>query len=188
MCRVVIACVVAILLGYSFDRAIAEFKNEDLERAIKATALVELPNGGGFGTAFCINSDGYFVTSRHIVNGIGIGGKLTLVLSPGGAGETAIEATVAKVAEKDDLALLRAPKAPKTPALELGDNSKLHETMSITAFGYPYGKLLGVEKQKYPNISVNVGRVTALRGERTAGSGATECVPRSALREGRAEL
>ena len=73
MRRVVITVVVAILLGNPVDRAIAELKNEDLERAIKATALVELPNGAGFGTAFCINSDGYFVTNRHVVDGIGAG-------------------------------------------------------------------------------------------------------------------
>ncbi len=120
MYRVVIATVVAILWGNLVDRAIAELKNEDRERAIKATALVELANGAGFGTAFCINSDGYFVTNRHVVAGIGVGGKVTIVLSSGGPGEAAVEATVVKVAEKDDLALLQAPKATKIPALELG--------------------------------------------------------------------
>ena len=63
------------------------------------------------------------------------------------------------------LALLRVKLNPKglTP-LELGTTTGLKvETQAITAFGYPFGDRLAVQDGKYPSVSVNVGRITALR-------------------------
>ncbi len=48
-------------------------------------------------------------------------------------------------------------------ALELGKADDLVETSEVTAFGYPFGNGLALENDKYPAISVNLGRITSLR-------------------------
>jgi serine protease Do len=139
-----------------------------LQRGKRATALVVLPEGQGFGSAFCIDAAGFFVTNEHIVHGVPAGGKVDLVLHPGEDNEKVIQATVVRADTAPDLALLKTEGAKDLTAVELGTTEELVETASLTAFGYPFGDRLSVRDKKYPNISVNVGRVTSLRksGER----------------------
>ncbi|HEX4793688.1 MAG TPA: serine protease [Humisphaera sp.] len=96
---------------------------------------------------------------------------LSLVLNPGEADQAVYGATITKIDRSGDLAVLYiTPKAP-LPTLELGDVDGLFETAPITAFGYPFGQMLADKPEDYPNISVNVGRITSLRkarGELTA--------------------
>ncbi len=47
--------------------------------------------------------------------------------------------------------------------LEFGNVDDLVETQQLIAFGYPFGTALKVKEKEYPSISVNVGRITALR-------------------------
>jgi len=72
----------SLLLAEMALPAFADLKDEDLKRGSKATVLVELPNRSGFGTAFCVGDGGYFVTHRHVVAGVGVGGKVKIVVSP----------------------------------------------------------------------------------------------------------
>ncbi len=67
---------------------------------------------------------------------------------------------------KPDLALLHCDNTDNTAeltALEQGSDSELFETQEVTVFGYPLGTALALRKEQYPNITVSVGRISAIR-------------------------
>ncbi|HEX5273369.1 MAG TPA: serine protease, partial [Gemmataceae bacterium] len=143
--------------------AAAEDSKTVVQRGKRATALLVLPAGQGFGSAFCVDAAGFFVTNEHVVHDLPAGGKVSLVLHAGEDGEKVIQAVVVRADARPDLALLKAEGARDLTALELGAADDLAETTPLTAFGYPFGDRLAVRDKKYPAVSVNVGRVTSLR-------------------------
>lgn len=140
----------------------AESAGDMIKRSKGATALVNLKMLGS-GTAFCVSSDGLFVTNHHVVEHIDPGEKVDMVLNPGEASERRISARLLRKVEDPDLALLKADGVKDLPTLELGDSSALQETAPVTALGYPFGRLMALGGEKYPAVSVNTGRVSALR-------------------------
>ncbi|HEY0076095.1 MAG TPA: trypsin-like peptidase domain-containing protein [Abditibacteriaceae bacterium] len=134
-----------------------------IERAKQATALVELPDGEGFGSAFCITPDGIFVTNQHVVEGVPIGGKVSLVLSAGLRTEKILEAKVLRVDEENDIALLHAASRTALTPLSLASAANLTETQPVAAIGFPFGTDLALEEGQYPSATVTIGRITALR-------------------------
>lgn len=133
------------------------------ERAKLATALVELPDEEGFGSAFCITPEGIFVTNQHVVEGIDVGGKVKLVLNAGERNQRILDATLIRVNEEDDLALLRADNRVLFTPLTIGDPTRLTETQPVAAIGFPFGAGLALAEDEYPSATVSVGRITALR-------------------------
>ena len=130
----------------------------------QASVLVELPEHKGTATAFCIHASGLFVTNNHVINKLPSGKSLQLVADAGLATERVVEAKVVRIDTKNDLALLKVDSATEVfPTLPLGGNSDSFETMSVSVFGYPFGRLLAIEKGGYPSISVNTGKITSLR-------------------------
>ncbi len=77
----------------------AQFGREMVDRAKAATALVERPSGDGFGTAFCIDARGFFLTNHHVVTGETE--RIPLILNPGTPDETRILVEIAKFDEDD---------------------------------------------------------------------------------------
>ncbi len=126
-----------------------------------ATAYVEIPKLGS-GTAFCVHSSGLFITNEHVVHD-DLKGEITLVLEPGLKKQRVLKARVVRVDEARDLALLRVENAGELPGLKLGSVDGISELMDVVAFGFPLGRALSPDKNDYPAISVNAGRVTALR-------------------------
>lgn len=138
-----------------------------VESAKRATALVEIPLADqqkGFGSAFCIDASGVFVTNAHVADAAK-GGQIRLILSPGEADQKIVDAKVLKSEKTLDLALLKIEVAPADalPVLPLGDAASLYDTMELTAFGYPFGEALSLNSTEYPAVSVSTGRVTSLR-------------------------
>jgi hypothetical protein len=135
-----------------------------LERCKRATALVDIGRRGS-GTAFCVHSSGLFVTNAHVAEQSTLpGGTMTLILSPGEKDERKLSASAIAINRELDLAIVRVAERPAEPlpTVDVGDASGLIETTSVTAFGYPFGRMLA-EKGAYPTISVSTGRVTSLR-------------------------
>ncbi len=125
-----------------------------------ATALVEVKNhrGNGYGTAFCVHPDGWFVTNAHVAQR-----DVNLVVDPSLKTEKSYVARVIRSDQDLDLALLHLEGAHDLPVLSLGSDDKLEELMEVIGFGFPFGTALGVGERTYPAISVNVGNITALR-------------------------
>ena len=145
-------------------QAVAAQTAQQIRQGKRATAYVELPSLHASGTAFCISPQGFFVTNEHVVRGLDRNARITLVLNPGETNQVVASAHLVRANAAADLALLKLDGEHKSLAwLELDTDKELTETAPVTAFGYPFGQKLREGDSDYPNITVNVGRVTALR-------------------------
>lgn len=162
--RVILSIFLILLHPASVVNADPDPAAVDLCRS--ATVLVELPGRREFATAFCIHSDGYFITSSHVATGKGAKQEIRLVSAPGTAREQRHTSSVVKAAQNTDLALLYCPEMANLPAVPLSRDVELRETAPVTIFGYPRGSLRNARDRKYPNISVRLARITTLHGNR----------------------
>lgn len=152
--------VVAVSLSCVAALSAADVKPEIVRKAKLATALVVQPRG--FATAFCIDPAGYYLTDQHAVAQAADDG-VELVLGAGEADEEKVSAQVVRRDEQHDLALLKISTNRELTALTLAQAPQLVETQTVIVVGYPFGDALRVGEQKYPNVSVNIGRVSSLR-------------------------
>jgi S1-C subfamily serine protease len=144
--------------------ALADDPRERIERGKAATAFVQLPDERSSATAFCISAKGLFVTNHHVVRRIPSDGTVKLILDPNGDTRREITARVLCSDADSDLAVLKPLGAGGDyKFLRLGDDTQLFETMTVTSFGFPFGKILAGKANEFPDISINVGRITALR-------------------------
>jgi hypothetical protein len=143
----------------------ADIPLEIVQRAKLATALVEVEEHEdvGEGSAFCIDTNGLFVTNAHVVEDLRPGGKLMLVLHSGEPEQVKLAARVVSVDMDNDLAILQAARPTKLTRLTLGSDDGLAETMPVAAFGYPFGSDLALKDGDFPNITVSTGHITSLR-------------------------
>ncbi|MHC5543184.1 trypsin-like peptidase domain-containing protein, partial [Singulisphaera rosea] len=119
-----------------------------VKRCKSATALVELI-GRGTGSAAYISAGGFFVTNQHVVATKKPGDKVRLILDPSLKTERTLDAVLVKIDPEIDLALLKADAPKGLVPLSIGADEALFETMPITAFGFPFGRMLA-EGAKHP--------------------------------------
>ena len=133
----------------------AQIPLDAVQRAKQATALVEVetPDGASEGSAFCIDASGLFITNAHVVDPLEVGGKLTMILRPGEKDQKIVPAHILSLDKTADLAILQADVPLKIVPLSLGSADALVETMSVVAFGYPFGSDLALKEGDYPGIS-----------------------------------
>ncbi len=124
--------------------------------------MVDLGKNGS-GTGFLVHASGIFVTNRHVVEHAPVGKPVTLVLNSGEATQRRVPARVILLSEDDDLALLKTDEPLKIEPLRLADGAALAELSRIAVLGYPFGKMLATGGDQSPAISINAGRVSALR-------------------------
>ena len=156
--RTTMAVFLLAIAAAAFGQGVRPAGTPDVvSRGKRATALVERP--GGTATAFCIDPSGLFVTTAHVVQGRK---EFGLILNPSEKDELRLGASVLRVDPKLDLALVRAKHSAPLPHLSLVVAPDLHETLEVTAFGYPFGKFLA-SGGGYPSISVSTGKITSLR-------------------------
>lgn len=118
-------------------------------------------------TAFCVHPAGIVVTNHHVVDQIELGGTINLIANSGQPNQESFEAKLLRVDEKNDLAILKIIKAGTYKAIEIANAPELYETLGVTAFGFPFGKSLSLEEDAFPTISVNSGKITAIRKDKT---------------------
>ncbi len=155
-------CAVLVLLLLSLPQAQADDREETVRRAKAASVLVDVaPFGTGSG--FCIRADGYFVTNAHVVDAVGFGGTVELILNAADETERTLKAQVVSLDREVDLALLHVDGVKDLATLTIDDKAKVTETDDVISVGYPFGRLLTADGDKYPSASVNLARVSALR-------------------------
>jgi hypothetical protein len=145
----------------------ADVPPEIVARGKKATALVAIEGGQGYGTAFCIDSAGFFVTNAHFLIDVGSGKHLTLILDPGEKYQRKLTARVLRQDKNSDLALLQVDKTPGLTALEMGNSEHVTETQVVTAFGYPSSKDPASGTNEYPAIAVSTRHIASLQRSRS---------------------
>lgn len=94
----------------------------------------ESASGGGTGSGFIIDSNGYILTNNHVVADAVLGGKIIVSLNDG-------RTIGAKIVGRDssyDLAVLKIA-ATNLPALQFGDSDKIQVGDSVMAIGSPLG-------------------------------------------------
>jgi len=160
------------------DGKVSQEEPNTLQRARgkKAIALVTVksPDREARGTAFCIDKSGLFVTNARVVQKVVDGrGDLVLLINIGLDTERSLAATVQRVDDYLDLALLKIDAVPSLTALEFGKDESLSETSPVLTFGIP------IEQPPSPETAastarfaqqfgrtVTSGRITTLHGPR----------------------
>lgn len=166
MLRCIVASAAFMLLLTASSRAQKLSKAEIAKRGKASTALVEVKSTRKGGTAFCVHSDGYFITNAHVIRGAE-NADITLVLNPSLKDQRILIAKVVRSDNALDLALLRTDKPGPLTALPLGSIGDVTELMDVFAFGFPFGRALAANEKEYPAISVNAGNVNSLRRKGT---------------------
>lgn len=126
----------------------------------------------GSGFALRVDGDtGYFVTNNHVVSppkeipGLIRVGPVVLVLNSGTVEERSINAEVVAADPLNDLAILKATGVKDLPAPVVLDHKvELIETMTVYAFGFPFGGALATGKRN-PAITVTKGTISSLRSD-----------------------
>ena len=166
MHRFISPSVCGLLVWFAAPPSFAQLKPEHVQRAKKATALVEVTNTKerASGSAFCVDVTGLFVTNAHVVEMPGVEQpKVRLVLEIGTKAQRSVEAKLLRQDDRVDLALLKVDGESGLVPLDLGKDSDLKELSRIATFGYPFGRATAVGRAEYPDVTVLPSRITSLR-------------------------
>ncbi len=159
----VLALLLALLrVGWAFGQPGSAPGHDLVETGRAATAMVDV-GGRVFGSAFCIDRRGVFVTNAHVVAGVQDPKTVKVVVHPGLKDEQVLEAEALLSKAGVDLAMIIVTPRERLTPLKLGHSQTLRETDGVTAFGFPFGDAFAVADAKYPTVSVSTGKVTALR-------------------------
>ena len=137
-------------------------QHQIVEMGKSATAMVDV-QGVRFGSAFCIDSRGVFITNAHVLAGASKLSDVKIIVHPGQKDELVLVPEAMFSDKDEDLATVVTSASPKLTALKLGETTNLRETDAVIAFGFPFGDALAMDGKKYPTVSVSTGKVTALR-------------------------
>ena len=121
--------------------------------------------GGGEASGFFVSEE-LVLTNRHVVEALGVGGTLEVILDSGTSLGAEVVGRVAHLAAEKDLALVEVQGTPsRVLSFDVGDLP--HETESVVAVGFPMGSVrtLG-DLQSDPPVSLRPGAVTSLHWAR----------------------
>lgn len=116
----------------AYSRAVAGVVEQVGPAVVRVATATQDLRRGGIGSGVVIAPDGLVLTNSHVV-----AGAQRVRLSFAGDGEA--EAQVLGDDPDTDLALLRAPLPPATPAARLGNSKKLRRGQLVVAIGNPLG-------------------------------------------------
>ena len=165
--RLWISFVLLILVHFVFPIQVFSQDRATIESVKGSCFLAEVSGKDrSYATAFCIHPSGIVVTNHHVVSEIAIGDTINLIANAGQESQESFEARLLRTDEKDDLAVLKILKGTTFKSIEIANSPELYETLGITAFGFPFGKSLAVDQDSFPTISVNSGKITAIRKDK----------------------
>ncbi len=114
----------------------ANMVNEASKSVIRI--VIKMQNGISSGTAFCINSNGYYITNHHVIeNAIGSQYKAKAVKSIIPSIEE-YDVKIVWYSEDKDLAILKIDGL-NLPSLKLSSNSVVVGALDVHAIGFPGG-------------------------------------------------
>ena len=101
-------------------------------RSMPGFAMPDMPRAEGVGSGFIVDASGLIVTSHHVVKGAD---SVTVTLQDG----RMLEARVAGIDPKTDLALLEVDAGESLPVVEFGDSDRTRVGDWVVAVGNPFG-------------------------------------------------
>ena len=101
-------------------------------RSMPEFAMPGMPRAEGVGSGFIVDASGLVVTSHHVVKGAD---SVTVTLQDG----RALEARIAGIDPKTDLALLEIDAGESLPVVEFGDSDRTRVGDWVVAVGNPFG-------------------------------------------------
>ena len=101
-------------------------------RSMPEFAMPGMPRAEGVGSGFIVDASGLIVTSHHVVKGAE---SVTVTLQDG----RALEARIAGIDPKTDLALLEVDAGGSLPVVEFGDSDRTRVGDWVVAVGNPFG-------------------------------------------------
>ena len=101
-------------------------------RSMPGFAMPDMPRAEGVGSGFIVDASGLVVTSHHVVKGAE---SVTVTLQDG----RKLEARVAGIDPKTDLALLEVDAGESLPVVEFGDSDRTRVGDWVVAVGNPFG-------------------------------------------------
>jgi putative serine protease PepD len=104
------------------------------ERTLPSVVSVQAPDGQG-GSGFVFDREGRILTNAHVVESVGEGGTVTVVLGDGQRREARIVGTD----QDDDLAVLQVADPQGLAPAQLGTSSGLRVGDQVLAIGSPLG-------------------------------------------------
>lgn len=155
-------CIVALLV-LTLHVAAQELPLDQIGKLGKAATGLVTIKGLGEASAFCVHPDGWFITNNHVIRDVKPGDAITIVMNPSLKTEKSYQASIVRFDRDNDLALLRIDGKVNLPVLQLSPSEELTELTEIIAFGFPLGSIVASERNAYPAISVNAGKVASLR-------------------------
>ena len=138
-----------------------------LAMAKAATAYILTENGSGSGFLVKTNdTTGWVVTNAHVVAlATRSGGKVTAVFDSGSGQERNLPAKVVALDEDRDLAILAVEDKLMPTPLSLQGKTKVEETMSIWAIGFPFGGSLSIGNN-FPAPTISQTQVSSVRSDK----------------------
>lgn len=144
---------------------------------VKVQFGLPIPGGKtlpGTGSGFLIRAEGetgYVVTNHHVVSppkelaGLARIGPVVLVFNSGSPNEKLVEGEILASDPVRDLAVLKVTGVKDLPRpIVLDPDIELVETMTVYAFGFPFGAALATGKLN-PAIAVTKGAISSLRND-----------------------
>ena len=110
------------------------------------------------GTGFIVRADGLLVTNAHVVRDAE-NGTVNIHLQNLEGELQKLTGRVLGLGILRDLAVVQIDAKQTFPALALGDSDAVQGTDEVTAWGYPYGNILGTYPTVTKGIISSVGRV-----------------------------
>jgi S1-C subfamily serine protease len=168
-----VSLAIAVLLTLSAsNRCGAQIKPDAIDGGKRATVLVRISHEGGFtfGSAFCVDKSGLFLTTAGVVEKAAAkGSALGLIIDGGLKTQRVRRAKVLRQDEEANLALLQIAREPGLVPLELAQDAGLKELEEVYALGYPLGNALGrmvaSGPRASPDVTIMPSRIATLHRE-----------------------
>jgi hypothetical protein len=171
-----VSALAAILFLSSIASADEALSAETLNTLKAATVFIKVEAGkdSASGSGFVIRVEGrtaYVATNNHVIDpaeGLQrptLKPTITVVFNSGGKNEQSVTGEVVAADPQYDLAILKVVNVTNPPpAIELGESTKLTETMPLFILGFPLGEFLATNKGN-PAVTVGKGSVASLRND-----------------------
>lgn len=147
-------------------------KLDDSVIRLKTIFTVKTPKGlvkmSSTGTAFSINSEGYYVTNQHVIEDAIKGGELKAIESVSPSEKSHVARIIWSSKEKD-LAIVHIPSWSR-PVLKLTNSDQVKKRQSVSTIGFPGASDFKTQNIEYSEPKYKYGVISAPQSQAFIGN------------------